>query len=127
MFSAWDENVDALPDHLCKDGSMMFHLSAPEESMFFCADVQKEMEPFIELSDEACSASYIQTGHHGNWGLNIAFYDNFTNPTLAFFDSTDALLNPDSNFDALALKEYFEERGVKVVNFSDAPTSIVLH
>lgn len=126
VFSAWDENVDALPDHLCNDGSMMFLLSGNEESMLFCADVQKEMEPFIELSEAACSAKYVQAGHHGNWGLSTEFYD-LLSPEMVFFDSTDYLLDPDSNFDALALKEYFEGRSIEVVNYSNAPTTVVLH
>lgn len=127
VLSAWDENVDALPDHLCNDGSMMFKLSGYEESMLFCADVQKEMEPFIiEKHSEDLNAEYVQAAHHGNWGLSTDFYD-LLNPKMVLFDSTDYLLNPESNYDASALKEYFEGRGIEVVNYSNAPTTLVIH
>ena len=127
VLSAWDENVDALPDHLCNDGSMMFKISGNENSMLFCADVQEEMQQFIfEDCKDELSADYIQAAHHGNWGLNTDFYD-FFEPKVVFFDATDYLLEPNNiGYDSAELKSYFEERGVEVRNYSTAPSSVVI-
>ena len=53
VISSWDEHVDALPQQLPNDGSIMFKISGAEQSMLFCADVEEVMEQYIipELAD----------------------------------------------------------------------------
>lgn len=123
----WNEEVDELPDHLCNDGSIMFRLDGKCESMLFCADVQSEMESYIiDRHKDELNVDYVQTGHHGNWGLSTDFYKH-TTPKAVFFDSTDALLTPgDLGFDAGELKTYFEEQGALFYNYGTAPNAITL-
>ena len=129
VLSAWDERVDALKDHLCNDGSMMFRIEGKANSMLFCADVQKEMEQYIlPAHKDELKCDYVQCGHHGNWGLTTEFYD-YVEPKAAFMDAPGGLFVHDENnekYDGYLLKEYFDERGVKVYTFDDAPSKVVL-
>jgi beta-lactamase superfamily II metal-dependent hydrolase len=128
VIHGWDSSVDALQDHLCNDGSLMFTLEGNENSMLFCGDVQKEMEETImsKYMDTLKKVDYVQTGHHGNWGLSTAFYDCF-NPKIAFFDSSNALLAENTSYDGYLLKRYFTGRGIKVCNFSTTPNTVVVY
>ena len=126
VLSAWDQNVDALPDHLCNDGSMMFRLDAPQRSMLFCADVQKEMEPFILAAHaDELKATYVQCGHHGNWGLSLDFYERVA-PEEAFLDGPDFLFLEGDVYDGYLLKQYFDEKGVTCHMLSSAPAKVIL-
>ena len=127
VISSWDANVDALPDHLPNNGSIMFRISGNEQSMLFCADVQKEMEPYIlPEHEEDLKADYVQCGHHGNWGLNKEFYDH-VGASVAFMDSPEWLFDPDSDYTAADLKEYLENKGMTVYTFETAPNQVVIH
>ena len=126
VLSAWDKNVDALPSHLCNDGSMMFRLDAPDRSMLFCADVQAEMEPYIYAAHEdELKADYIQCGHHGNWGLSLDFYDRVA-PEEAFLDGPDFLFEEGGVYDGYLLKQYFDEKGTVCHLLSQAPAKVIL-
>lgn len=126
VLSAWDSHVDAMESHLCNNGSMMFRLDAPRTSMLFCSDVQKEMEPYIlEGHRQELKADFVQCGHHGNWGLTTDFYD-LVSPTEAFLDGPAYLYEESDLYDGYELKTYFENRGVKCLTFSDAPSKTVL-
>lgn len=127
VLSAWDEHVDALEDHLCNDGSMMFRLEGKKDSMLFCADVQEEMEQYIIPAHEAeLQADYVQCGHHGNWGLSTDFYDRIS-PQAVFMDAPAWLFDPgNEKFDGYRLKQYFTDRGITVYTHEDTPHSIVL-
>jgi beta-lactamase superfamily II metal-dependent hydrolase len=128
VLHTWDADTDVLEATLCNNGGLCFTLSGKQQKMLFCADVQKETEKFIlerHLSDLA-DVTYLQAGHHGNWGMTTDFYQHMT-PSLVFFDSTDALLTPgEMGYDAGVLKAYFEARGIPVYNFSTAPNQIIL-
>ena len=126
VLSAWDERVDAMDSHLCNNGSLMFRLDAPRRSMLFCADVQKEMEPYILAGHrEELAADYVQCGHHGNWGLTAEFYD-LVSPKEAFLDGPAYLFEESDLYDGYLLKKYFEEKGVVCHTFADAPSAVVL-
>lgn len=126
VLSAWDEHVDAQDSHLCNNGSMMFRLDAPERSMLFCADVQKEMEPYIlEAHRDELQADYVQCGHHGNWGLTTDFYD-LVRPSEAFLDGPAYLFEESDLYDGYLLKKYLEDSGAACHTFADAPSSVVL-
>ena len=124
VISSWDENVDTLPDHLPNQGSMMFRIEGAEQSMLFCADVQKEMEQFIipEHKNDL-HADYVQCGHHGNWGLSKEFYD-YVNASVAFMDAPEWLFDPESKYTANELREYLEEKGTTVYTFETAPNQV---
>lgn len=127
VLHGWDEEVDSLPDHLCNNGSMLFVVSGHLDKMLFCGDVQKEVERgIIERHKHELDVDYVQTGHHGNWGMTTDFYQYMT-PKGVFFDSTDALLEPgEIGYDAGELKAYFETQGAIFYNFSTAPNQIIL-
>ena len=129
VLHGWDSNVSHQKDHLCNNGSLMFIVKGHRERMLVCADVQVEMEQLIltKHSDKLHDIQYVQAAHHGNWGLTTNFYDEIENPEIVFFDSTDILLDSgEVGYDAGKLKEYFENRGAEVVNYSNAPNSILL-
>lgn len=128
VLHTWDEDTDALTVNLCNNGSMCFTLAGAEDKMLFCADVENETETFIlnrHLQD-ITDVDYIQTGHHGNWGMTTDFYGHM-NPKAVFFDSGNNLLEPGNlGYDAGKLKNYFEGRGIAVYNFSTAPNQVTL-
>lgn len=127
VFHSWDANVDALPDHLCNDGSMMFKVSGRKKSMLFCADVQSEMEPYILASyRNQLHADYVQLGHHGNWGLTTDFYD-VVNPSAVFFDGPRSLIDDESGkYDGYLLRNYFAAKGIPEYRFTTAPNTVVV-
>ena len=127
IISAWDENVDSLPDHLCNDGSLMFKLSGCKESMLFCSDVQSEMEQFIlPEHEEDIKVKYVQCGHHGNWGLTTDFYE-MVNPNVAFMDAPPSLFETrDDIYDGYKTMDFFMEKGTTVYTFDGAPNVITL-
>ncbi len=127
VLHSWDENVDALPDHLCNDGSMMFRVEGKRDSMLFCADVQSEMEEFILPEHrEELKADYVQCAHHGNWGLTTDFYD-IVSPKAAFFDAPSSVIdNEDSRYDGYLLRDYFADAGIPVYRPETAPNRITL-
>ena len=127
VFHSWDANVDALPDHLCNDGSMMFKVSGKKKSMLFCADVQSEMEPYILASyQNQLHADYVQLGHHGNWGLTTDFYD-IVNPSAVFFDGPQWLIDDESGqYDGYLLRNYFAAKGITEYRFTTAPNTVVV-
>ncbi len=127
VISSWDENVDTFENNQCNDGSIMFKISGEEESMLFCADVQKEMEQFIVPgNEEKLKADYVQCGHHGNWGLTAEFYD-IVDPSVAFMDSPSYIIeDTEGSYDAYLLKRHFEEKGITVRTLKEAPYSFIL-
>ena len=124
VLSSWDANVDALPDHLPNNGSVMFRVDGNEQSMLFCADVQEEMESYIiPAHKDELKADYVQCGHHGNWGLTKEFYD-YVDASVAFMDAPDWIFDPGSNYTAAELREYLQDRGVTVYSFTTAPNQV---
>lgn len=126
VISSWDENVDALPQQLPNDGSIMFKISGSEQSMLFCSDVEEDMEQYIiPAHEQELRADYVQCAHHGNWGLSNGFYD-YVHASVAFMDAPEWVFDPEKDYTALQLKEYLEERGTAVYTFENAPHTIEL-
>ena len=124
----WDDSTDELDVNLCNNGSMMFVLSGEKEKMLFCADVENEMEGFImERHMDELDVDYVQTGHHGNWGPTLEFYDCMSTKGV-FMDAPNWLVDTeDDGYDAYILKDYFEEKGAEVYSFSTAPNVITMY
>lgn len=124
MISSWDENVDALPQQLPNDGSIMFKISGAEKSMLFCSDVEEDMEQYIIPAHEKdLRADYVQCGHHGNWGLSKGFYD-YVHASVAFMDAPEWIFDPDSDYTAHELREYLESKGITVLTHEGAPHQV---
>jgi len=127
IFNAYDDYVDEISNDLLNDGSMLFKVSAKEESMLFCADVGKRMSDYLlETYGEDLKADYIQMGHHGNGGLKKEFY-KFIEAKVAFFDAPNWLMNDTTGaYSTPENKNLMEKQGAKVYSFATTPNQIVL-
>lgn len=127
VFNAWNSTVDKLSSGLCNNGSLMFKISSPNNSMLFCADVESKMQSEIIANyGNELKSDYVQTGHHGNWGLTTGFYD-LVNPKVAFFDAPTWLIDEEhSSYDGYLLRNYFMNKGVRICRFSNTPNSVTM-
>lgn len=127
IFNAYDAYVDELSNDLLNDGSMMFKVTANEESMLFCADVGKSMSDYLlETYGDALKADYIQMGHHGNGGLKKDFYKSI-GAKVALFDAPDWLMNDTTGLYTTAENaQFMKENQAEVYSFSTTPNQIIL-
>lgn len=127
VFNAYDDYVYDMTNDLLNDGSMMFKVTAKEESMLFCADVGKKMSDYLlETYGDALKSDYIQMGHHGNGGLKSDFYKSI-GAKAAFFDAPDWLmLDKSGRFTTMKNTALMAENGAKIYSFSTAPNQIIL-
>ncbi len=127
VFNAYDDYVDELSNDLLNDGSMLFKVTAEEESMLFCADVGKSMSDYLlETYGDALKADYIQMGHHGNGGLKKDFYKSI-GAKVAFFDAPDWLMNDTTGTYSTPDNRYLmTTNGAAVYSFSTTPNQIIL-
>ena len=123
VIHAWDDRVDKFNVNICNNGSMCFIVSGSEDKMLFCADTQEQVEEdIVSRHKDELDVDYIQLGHHGNWGMTTAFYDNI-NPKAVFFDASRFIFETEG-YDAPVLKKYFEDRGVDVYTYETQPNVI---
>lgn len=127
VFNAYDDYVDELSDDLLNDGSMMFQVTAKEESMLFCADVGKSMSDYLlDTYGDRLQSDYIQMGHHGNGGLKSDFYESI-GAKAAFFDAPAWLMQDTSGrFTTLKNEYLMSSNGADIYSFSTAPNQIIL-
>lgn len=127
IFNAYDAYVDEMSDRLLNDGSMMFKITAKEESMLFCADVGEAMSDYLlETYGTDLKAKYIQMGHHGNGGLKKDFY-KYIDAKVAFFDAPNWLMNDTTGAYSTPDNRYFmTTNGAAVYSFSTTPNQIIL-
>lgn len=127
VLNAYDGYVKDLSKDLLNDGSMMFRITAKEESMLFCADVGKSMSDYLlDKYGAALKSDYIQMGHHGNGGLKSDFYKK-VEAKGAFFDAPDWLMNDTSGrFTTMENIHLMASNGAKIYSFSTTPNQIVL-
>ncbi len=127
VLNAYDDYVKDLSKDLLNDGSMMFRVTAKEESMLFCADVGKRMSDYLlETHGGALKSDYIQMGHHGNGGLKSGFY-KAVEAKGAFFDAPDWLMNDRSGrYTTLKNTYLMASNGAEIYSFSTTPNQIVL-
>lgn len=124
IIHTWDACTDEQTHELPNNGSMMFKLSGSEQSMLFCADMLIAMEQIIiQAHGEELKADYVQCGHHGNNSLSHEFYE-LVDPSVAFFDCPKWLLDNTDKYTANELRNWFEEKGVKVLSFETAPNQV---
>lgn len=128
VLHAWDQNVDALKTNLCNSGSLMFMMSGEQERMLFCADTEKDVqEDILSRHKDELSATYVQTAHHGNWGLTKDFY-GYVHAKVAFFDSPTYITSDRTGkYDAPALIQYMKSQGTRVYLLAAAPQTITMY
>lgn len=127
VFNAYDDYVDELSNDLLNDGSMMFKITAAEESMLFCADVGDDLSDYLlETYGDELKADYIQMGHHGNGGLKNDFYKSI-GAKAAFFDAPDWLMQDTSGrFTNPKTAYLMSGNGAAIYSFSTTPNQIIL-
>lgn len=127
IFNAYDDYVDQLSDDLLNDGSMLFKVSAKEQSMLFCADVGRGMsDHLIRTYGEKLKADYVQMGHHGNGGLLKDFYE-LVGAKAAFFDAPDWLMwDTSGHYKTMKNAAMMAELGADIYSFSTTPNQILL-
>ena len=128
VLSAYEDVVDVISNDLLNDGSMMFKVTAEEETMLFCADVGINMTDHIlnSVGGEQLKADYMQIGHHGNGGLADYFY-RYVNPKATFFDAPNWLMeDPEDRFTTPEHKQLMLDMGSEVYSFSTAPNQFML-
>lgn len=128
IFNAYDEYVYDLSNDLLNDGSMMFKVTANEESMLFCADVGKRMSDYLlDTWGDSLKADYIQMGHHGNGGLKSDFYKS-VGAKGAFFDAPEWLMHDTSGrYTTMKNAHLMSSNGAAVYSFSTVPNQIILN
>ncbi len=127
VFNSWDSTVDKLSVNLCNQGSLMFKLEGKKKSILFCGDVgSPRQKRILKRYKKQLKATYVQCGHHGNWGLTKAFYRRVA-PQAAFFDAPASITQNTTGFyDAPALIAYFRDKNVKVYTFGNGTNSVKL-
>lgn len=127
VFNAYDDYVYERSNDLLNDGSMMFKITAKEESMLFCADVGKSMSDYLlDMWGDELKADYIQMGHHGNGGLKSDFYQS-VGAKAAFFDAPEWLMRDTSGqFTTMKNTSLMAESGAAIYSFATAPNQIIL-
>lgn len=122
-YNAW---VDQISKDIPNDGSLVFKVSAREESMLFCSDVGVTMSDTILMSHgEELKCDYIQMGHHGNGGLQENFY-RATEAKGAFFDAPEWLMNPEEgkHYTTPVNRGIMESMGARIYYYNTAPNRI---
>lgn len=129
-----DELVVAESDNILNDGSMVFRLSAKEESILYLADVGALVanEIMTEYGDKL-DADYVQMSHHGNGSLPDEFY-SLVSPKVALFDAPDWLMEnrnmetgEESDYTTPHYIELMKSMGVEIISYNTAPNRIILH
>lgn len=121
-------------DNILNDGSMVFKLSAKEESMLFLADAGELVADEIMTEyGEKLNADYVQMSHHGNGSLPDAFYE-MVSPKAALFDAPDWLMEnrnketgEEANYTTPHYIELMNRLGADIISYSTAPNEVVLH
>lgn len=129
-----DELVISESDNIFNDGSMVFRLSAREESILFLADVGELVADEIMTEyGEKLKADYVQMSHHGNGSLPDAFYE-LVSPKTALFDAPDWLMEnkdmetgEESHYTTPHYVELMERMGVQIISYRTAPNQITLY
>lgn len=129
VFSSFDEHVRELSTDWPNDSSIVFKVSAQEESVLFMGDLSRAAKPLGQYiidtygADEV-HADYIQAGHHGNWGQPISFYEQLK-PRVIFQDCPEWVFG--DTYDAKDLKAWCEENGIETFDYRDTPVTVILY
>lgn len=134
VFHTCDNLVINESDNILNDGSMVFKLSAKEESILYLADIGKVVaDEIIEQYGDRLNADYVQMSHHGNGSLPDAFY-TLISPRAALFDAPDWLME-NKKKDTGETAEYttphyinlMKSMGSEIISYKTAPNEITLH
>lgn len=127
ILSTFGKHVEQYSRDYLNDGSMMFKISAKEQSMLFCADVGVSVSDYLlNRWGEELQSDYLQMGHHGFGGLQDSFYQ-MVNPKIAFFDAPKHMMEDETGrFDNPEHVRLMEGMGSEVYSFMECPHSVIL-
>lgn len=129
VFNSYDnivlENIGGELDYQ-NNASLMLKITNSVDSILICADIKYDMDPYLNstLTPEDLACTYVQCGHHGNWSLSEDFY-NKTGASTFLLDAP-AAITESADFPASTLKDYFEDSGKHVFDFTTTPNCFVL-
>ncbi len=126
VLNAFGEHVKQYSGDYLNDGSMMFKVTAKEQSMLFCGDVGVSVSDYLlQKWDDTLQADYLQMGHHGYGGLNDNFYRKVA-PQVAFFDAPAHMMQDDTGkYDNPENARLMEDMGSRVYSFIGGPVHSV--
>lgn len=127
ILNTYGEHVKQYSRDYLNDGSMMFKITAREQSMLFCADVGVSVSDYLlNCWGEELQADYLQMGHHGYGGLQDNFYQK-VKPDIAFFDAPTYMMTDETGrFDNPEHARLMKAMGSEVYDFSNVPHSVIL-
>ena len=126
VFHAYSpELTSCYGDDIPNNASLVFRLSGKRDSILFCGDAHQEplAACLVQTYADRLQSEYVQTGHHGNNSLPESFYDT-VKPDLAFFDAPQWLLEGEK-YTAKDLSAFFQEKGVRVCDYTTVPNSFI--
>lgn len=121
IFNAYDQIVwETCQGDIPNDCSLVFKVSGEKNSILFCNDCHSPQmaQMLMDRYGERLQAEYVQPGHHGNNSFPATFYD-VVNPQVAIFNAPGWLMTGE-DYTTKDLKEYFEQKGVEVYDFTSA-------
>lgn len=129
-----DELVISQSDNILNDGSMVFKLSAKEESILYLADAGELVaDEIMKEYGDKLDADYVQMSHHGNGSLPDSFYE-LVSPKTALFDAPDWLMEnrnretgEESYYTTPHYIELMQSMGAEIISYNTAPNEIILH
>lgn len=122
IFNAFGEYVKQYSRDYLNDGSMMFKVTAKEQSMLFCADVGVNMSDYLQNRwKEELHSDYLQMAHHGFGGLKDEFY-HMVSPKVTFFDAPAHMMEDETGrFDNPRHEKMMQDMGSQVYSFIGGP------
>ena len=109
IFNSYDQYVDIYAKDIVNNCSLVIQFKAVDDSILICGDLSSEelCNYLINMYGEELCSSIVQAGHHGNWGLPIAFYE-FVEPEIMLFDAPEWLMIGEK-YDAKDLKAWCDD------------------
>ena len=125
VLNGWDKSIDQYKMNQCNYGSLMFKLKGQKRSFLFCGDVSKSRgKRIVKKYRKELKSTFVQCGHHGNWGLTKRFYD-YVQPKAAFVDAPKSITEDKTGkYDAPALIAYLKEKNIKVYKYASGKKSV---
>lgn len=126
VLNAFGEHVKQYSGDYLNDGSMMFKVTAKEQSMLFCGDVGVSVSDYLlEHWYDILQADYLQMGHHGYGGLKDDFYQRVA-PQITFFDAPAHMMQDTTGkYDNPENAKLMEDMGSRIYSFIDGPVHSV--
>lgn len=127
VFNAYSDKTAEYSNDLPNIGSLVFKLSAKDESLLFCSDVYGDAmsNMLADKYKDQLSCDYIQMGHHGNNSIKEVLL-KAANPKIAFFDAPQWLVEGE-NYDTAQNMDMVKNMGGECFTYITTPNKFVIH